>query len=85
MTLRALSVRPYVQAGAMERSAAKLRSGARDALPLNYVGRRGDPETLHVIAAFLTQAYGRGLHSSTLQLSAFCVTGGAVRGRFGVV
>jgi len=30
---------------------------------------------------------GRGLHSSTLQLnlSAFCVTGGAVRGCFGGV
>ena len=33
------------------------------------------------------QLWGRGLHSSTLQLnlSAFCVTGGADRGCFGVV
>jgi hypothetical protein len=38
-------------------------------------------------AALRGAAVGRGLHSSTLplNLSAFCVTGGAVRGCFGGV
>ena len=37
--------------------------------------------------AAMQQMVGRGLHSSTLQLnlSTFCVTGGAVRGCFGGV
>jgi len=47
--------------------------------------QRTNPQ--HAMDRPMWVAPGRGLHSSTLQLnlSAFCVTGGAVRGCFGGV
>ena len=52
-----------VLAAAMTRSAAALRSDDardRDAVPLNYVARRGPPAILETFASFLTDAYDGG-------------------------